>query len=82
MAIQTVGNQDLVNMQANLNERTGATITKMNNLAQTAQNKSGEELQKIQIELAALQRDLDILKQMEEKLAKAMEALSKFIQPQ
>lgn len=82
MAIPVVGNQDLFNAQGNLNARTATTLGEMQRITEESVGKKGDELQQLQMQLAQLQRDLDILKQMEEKLAKAMESLSKFIQPQ
>lgn len=75
--------QDMFNSQIGLNQKTGQLLDSMKQLATDAQNaKTSEELQKIQIKLADLQRDLDVMKQIEEKIAKAMESVNKFVQAQ
>lgn len=74
---------DMFNSQVGLNAKTGQLLDSMKQLATDAQNaKTSEELQKIQIKLADLQRDLDVMKQIEEKIAKAMESVNKFVQAQ
>ena len=75
--------QDMFDKQIALNAKTGNILGQMKSLAEQAQNtNSSEELQKIQIKLADLQRDLDVMKQIEEKIAKAMESINKFVQAQ
>lgn len=75
--------QDMFDKQIALNAKTGNILSEMKKLADQAQGtNSSEELQKIQIKLADLQRDLDVMKQIEEKIAKAMEAVNKFVQAQ
>lgn len=75
--------QDMFDKQVALNKKTGNILQQMKDLADQAQGtNSTEELQKIQIKLADLQRDLDVMKQIEEKIAKAMEAVNKFVQAQ
>ena len=75
--------QDMFDKQVALNKKTGNILQQMKDLADQAQGtNSSEELQKIQIKLADLQRDLDVMKQIEEKIAKAMEAVNKFVQAQ
>ena len=75
---------DMFNKQSSLNAKTGSILQQMQTEAAKAEggNVSAEDLQKIQIKLADLQRNLDVMKQIEEKIAKAMEAINKFVQAQ
>lgn len=81
--------QDMLNAQANLNGATSKMLTRMQELAKEVADINPEtdkeasaKLQRLQLMIANLQRDMEVLKQMEEKLAKAMETIQKFVQAQ
>ena len=76
--------KDMFDESLNLNNKTGAILDEMKQLAKDAQagNITSQKLQQIQIKLADLQRDLETMKQLEEKMAKAMENMNKFPQAQ
>jgi chromosome segregation ATPase len=84
MALQ----QDMVNAQNNLNTASKTLLKKILDLSERVKSldlgtqEGSAELQRIQLEISNLQRDLEAVKQMEEKLAKAMETINKFVQAQ
>ncbi len=78
----TASNQiDNLNAQFDLNKRTSKIVTDMQGLAEEVRNGAkGERLQQIQLLMQDLQRDLEVMKQMEESMKKAMESINKFPQ--
>lgn len=80
--------QDMVNAQANLNTTSKGLLGKILDVSERvkalnlATPEGSAELQRLQLEISNYQRDLEAVKQMQEKLAKAQETINKFIQPQ
>ncbi|MEB3283684.1 MAG: hypothetical protein VKN33_00140 [Candidatus Sericytochromatia bacterium] len=80
--------QDMVNAQANLNTTSKGLLDKILDVSERvkalnlATAAGSAELQRLQLEISNYQRDLEAVKQMQEKLAKAQETINKFIQPQ
>ena len=73
----------MLNAQISANNKTQEIIGKMRDLAKQAEGTNdATTLQKIQIQLQDLQRNLDVMKQIEEALAKATQTINKFIQAQ
>ena len=80
---QVSSQQDMLNAQVSANNKTQEIIGKMRDLAKQAENTNdATTLQKIQIQLQDLQRNLDVMKQIEEALAKATQTINKFVQAQ
>ena len=80
---QVSSQQDMLNAQVSANNKTQEIISQMRSLAKQAEGTNdATELQKIQIKLQDLQRNLDVMKQIEEALAKATQTINKFIQAQ
>jgi len=79
--VRTSNQQDSFNAQTKLNDKSGQILKDMHKLTEDAQGTTDSaKLQQIQLKMGDLQRDLDVMKQMEEKLAKAMETINKFVQ--
>ena len=81
-ALNAKSNQsDNLQSQQNLNARTSEIITNMKSLTDEVRGGAkGERLQQIQLIMQDLQRDMEVMKQMEEAMKKAMESVNKFPQ--
>lgn len=72
--------QDVYNKVDSAAAATGAKITEVKKLVDDIQGATGEELQKLQAKLQQAQQDLEMRKQIEEKLLKITELINKFPQ--